>query len=85
MFWSVIIESKNGLGEETTFEFKYIPDISKRTQMEDAVATGERQPGIERRNLQAFIIGCGLFGFLGFLGWRTVSALVNGCRHVFQH
>lgn len=84
MLWSVIIESKNGLGEETTFEFKYIPDLSKRTQMEDATKTGLKQPGIERKSLQAFIFGCCLFCFAGFWGWRAVSALIDGCTHVFQ-
>lgn len=84
MFWSVIVESKNGLGKETTFDFKYIPDLSKRTQIEDATKTGVKQPGIERRNLQAFIIGCSLFSFAGYLGWRAMSALVDGCTRALS-
>lgn len=35
--WKVIVESENGLGgTESAFEFKYIPDLSKRTLREDA-------------------------------------------------
>ena len=64
------------------FEFKYIPDLTKQTQMEDAAETGVRQPGIERRNLQAFVIGCGLVGFMVYLSWSAAGALANGCARV---
>jgi len=72
IFWRVIVEDKQGLGEETTFDFKYIPDLSKSTQMEDAPETGIKQSGIERRNLQALIVGCALLAFAGYLGFKTM-------------
>lgn len=77
IFWQVIIKNRTGLGDETSFDFKYIPDLSKKTQMEDALETGVRKAGIERRNLQALGIGCILFGLAGFLGLKIVAAVVK--------
>ena len=71
------MENKNGLGEETTFDFKYIPDLSKITKMEDAEESGVRSPGIERRNLQALAIGCGLLSLAGYLGFKILGAVVG--------
>lgn len=75
IFWNVIVENKQGLGEETTFDFKYIPDLSKRTRMEDAPETGIKQSGIERRNLQSLMIGAALLAFAGYLGFKITVYL----------
>ena len=80
IFWAVIIESKGGLGAETTFDFKYVPDLSKMTQMEDPEESGLRHPGVERRNLQAFILGCGLLAVCGYLGLRVTGSLCSAMR-----
>lgn len=77
VFWQVIIKNKSGLGEETTFDFKYIPNLSKKTQMEDALEPGIKKAGIERRNLQALGIGCIMFALAGFFGLRIVAAVIN--------
>ena len=77
IFWAVIIESKGGLGAETTFDFKYIPELSKRTQMEDLDDCGLKQSGVERRNLQVFGIGCVLFSICGYIGLRVTSFIVR--------
>ena len=69
----MIVEGQDGLGEETTFDFKYIPDLQKTTVMEESDKTGLKHAGIERRNLQALIIGCGVFGFVSILGVKLVS------------
>lgn len=83
VFWKVIVESEDGLGEETNFEFKYIPNLSKKTRMEDAVETGITQPGVERRNLQAFFVGCLLFGAVAFISLRIGAAVVQGLMSVW--
>ena len=67
---------KSGLGEETTFDFKYIPDLSKKTQMEDALEPGMKNAGIERRNLQALGIGCIMFALASFFGLKIVAAVM---------
>lgn len=77
VFWQVIVNNKSGLGEETTFDFKYIPDLSKKTQMEDASETGVKKAGIERRNLQALGIGCFLIPLAGFFGLKVLAAIVK--------
>lgn len=71
LFWKVIVEDKQGLGEETTFDFKYIPNLSKSTQMEDAPNIVNKQSGIERRNLQAVVFGFALFALVGYFGCKV--------------
>ena len=77
IFWAVIIESKGGLGAETTFDFKYIPELSKRTQMEDLDASVLQPSAVERRNLQVFGIGCVFLGICGYIGLRVTSSIVK--------
>lgn len=57
------------------FEFKYIPDLSRKTQMEDGIQSRVKKAGIEERNLQALSIGCILFIFVGFFGLKMVPAI----------
>ena len=71
------MENKNGLGEETTFDFKYLPDLSKMTKMEDVEESGIKAPGTERRNLLALFIACGLLGVAGFVGFRILWAVAR--------
>lgn len=77
MFWQIIIKNKSGLGEETTFDFKYIPNLSKKTQMEDALDPGPEEAGLERRNLQALGIGCVLLALAGVLCFKVVTAVIT--------
>jgi len=77
IFWAVIIENKGGLGEETVFEFKYIPDLSKKTRREDPDDTGLKQPGVERRNLQAFAVGCCILVMLCYFWIRLFGSMLT--------
>lgn len=81
IFWAVIIESKGGLGAETTFDFKYVPELSKTTQMEDPEESGLKHPGVERRNLQAFILGCGFLVVCGYAGLSVTRSLFSAVRN----
>ncbi|KAL8667120.1 MAG: hypothetical protein Q9202_001042 [Teloschistes flavicans] len=54
IIWAVIVEDKQGLGEETVFDFKHIPALSKTTKAEKARSTSAARNGTERRNLRAF-------------------------------
>jgi Na+/H+-translocating membrane pyrophosphatase len=45
--------------------------------MEDAPSTGIKARGIERRNLQALVIGCVLIGVAGYLGLKVVVAVAK--------
>ena len=59
------------------FDFKYIPDISKETQMEDALTSDLKEAEIERRNLQALGIGCVVFALVAVLGLKIWATVVN--------
>lgn len=43
--------------------------------MEDAPSTGIKAKGIERRNLQALVIGCGLIGLVGYISLKVAVAV----------
>ena len=77
----MIIENKGGLGAETTFDFKYVPELSKTTQMEDPEESGLKHPGVERRNLQAFILGCSFLAICGYVGLSVTRYLFSGLRN----
>ncbi|MCJ1352196.1 MAG: hypothetical protein MMC33_002180 [Icmadophila ericetorum] len=76
VLWKVIVEGKYGLGEETVFDYKYIPDYQKMTEKEEAEMSGLKMPGVERRNLQTFVLSCGFLGVAGWVGIKIVRALV---------
>ena len=73
----MIIESKSGLGEESIFDFKYIPDFSKKTQKEEPGVVKPKQSATERRNLQAIVIACCLLMSIGYVGIKVL-------RYIYQ-
>ena len=77
LFWEVIINQENGLGEESTFEFKYIPDLSRKTQMDNALEPGAKHNGTEQRNLQALGIGCSVIALVGFFCLKILAAVMD--------
>lgn len=74
-FWKLIVESETGLGgEESSFEFKYIPDLSRRmTVREDAVVDGKMGKGVERRNAGVFGVAVLVCVGMGWEVWRVWS------------
>lgn len=80
IFWAVIVENKHGLGEETVFDFKYIPDYHLKTGAEELVQTGVRQPGVERRNLKTLLVALGAVGVVTYGSIWVVSGMY---RRVF--
>lgn len=79
VFWRVIVESEYGLGKETAFEFKYVPELGKRTRREDATGkqSGIGYEGVERRNLQAFAAGCVVVVVGSLLGFKIMGLVVR--------
>ena len=75
--WAIIVESKVGLGQESMFEFKYIPDMSKMTGREDSAKTDVTNQGIERRNLKAFLCGCFILTMVSYLAFKTLVEVVR--------
>ena len=71
-----------GLGQETCFDFKYIPELSKTTRMEEPPEISIRGAGVERRNLGAFIAGCCLFSAISFIGLNVALAVTRSVAAV---
>ncbi|KAL9592857.1 MAG: hypothetical protein Q9219_007717, partial [cf. Caloplaca sp. 3 TL-2023] len=58
IIWAIIIEDKHGLGQESMFEFKYVPNLSKTTKLERSSSNTIQKNAVEKRNLRAFVLGC---------------------------
>lgn len=71
------------MGEETNFEFKYIPSLDTTTSMGDYVSTG-KESEVERRNLQAFVIGSTIMGLLSVIGLRLTWGAFGGLRSLWM-
>ncbi|KAK4940787.1 hypothetical protein LTR10_019180 [Elasticomyces elasticus] len=77
VFWQVIVEGKFGLGEETVFDFKYIPDFNVVTARGGDEQVAKKEVGIERRNLNTLLIATGCLVAIGYVGVKITSALVS--------
>ncbi|KAI1611671.1 hypothetical protein EDD37DRAFT_425146 [Exophiala viscosa] len=77
VFWQVIVEGKFGLGEETVFDFKYIPDFNVATARGGDEQAAKKEVGIERRNLNTLLIASGCLVAIGYVGVKVTSALVS--------
>jgi predicted secreted protein len=70
------VENKtHGLGAETCFDFKYIPDFHTSTILEGLEETGPMEPGIERRNLRTLIIASTI---VSIASWYGVKMALKG-------
>jgi len=87
IFYAVIIKNEtHGLGEETNFDFKYIPDFHTNTEKGESEFPVQKPKGegIERRNLQTFVfatVAVGITSWLGFsLAWGLAGNLLQSLR-----
>ena len=77
IFWLVIVEGKYGLGEETVFDFKYVPDYNVTTVRGDDSETKSKESGIERRNLTTLLIAVGCTGVVAYCGLRIAAGMLR--------
>lgn len=80
LFWKVIISKEGGLGEETNFDFKYVPEFSVlTTEMGAEKREGLKTKGVERRNFITLLIMGAVFGMGSYwavnTGMRVLAAL----------
>lgn len=60
-FWDVIVKAKWGLAnEETTFDFKYVPEYNTLTELGKHEERKLKRSGIESRNLKTFVVFAGV-------------------------
>jgi hypothetical protein len=85
VFYQIIVHSKYGLkGEETTFDFKYVPEYSTITEMGECEEEKQDYSAVEQRNLKTFVIATGLFaGLLGASLFVTGKVVAGVVRAVF--
>jgi len=61
VFWDVIVKAKWGLAnEETTFDFKYVPEYDTLTELGKHEERKVTKSAIESRNLRTFAIFAGI-------------------------
>ena len=77
-FWFMIVDSKSGLeGQQTRFEFKYVPDFATLTEMDKNEEGKGRDPGIERRNLKWLLIGVSFVTAMGWCGMKLARGMIG--------
>ncbi|OAT07012.1 hypothetical protein, variant 3 [Blastomyces gilchristii SLH14081] len=69
-FWKIILDEKIGLGEETKFDFKYVPGYDLTTEQGGKVERIKQNFGIE------------LLGFLGLAGATVTTAAMGTIGYV---
>lgn len=78
VFYKIVVESKYGLeGKETMFDFKYVPEFSTITEMNDGKEVRPRMRGVETRNLKWLVLGVGVLVGFTWIGLRVVSGIVR--------
>ncbi len=78
VFYAIIVESKYGLaGTETLFDFKYVPEFSTITEMNEGKEVRPKMRGVERRNLKTLLIAVGVLGVVAWCGVKVVTGVVR--------
>jgi len=76
------VENKtHGLGEETDFDFKYIPNYSTTTELGEYEVSHRKETSIERRNLRTLVVFSAVVGLFSYVGMRTTWGIVAGLRN----
>ena len=79
VFYAIVVESKYGLeGNETNFDFKYVPEFSTVTELNDSKEQRPNMRGVETRNLKWLLYGVGGLGLAGYMSYRVTTAVIGG-------
>jgi len=77
-FYNVIVNTKYGLkGEESTFDFKYVPEYSTITEMGECEEEKATYSHVERRNLKTVVVAVGLMGVGALVALKVASGIVR--------
>lgn len=80
VFYQLIVHTSYGLkGQESTFDFKYVPEYSTITEMGECEEEKTRYSHVESRNLKTFVVGVGVLA----LGTLVTVRVVGGLWKVF--
>ncbi|KOS46182.1 hypothetical protein ACN38_g2843 [Penicillium nordicum] len=76
-YYNLILDEKMGLGEESRFEFKYMPSLTRTTHLGEQRKTKFEKPGIEslaRLGLLAAFTAAVTFGMGFIFAWRLIPS-----------
>lgn len=76
-YYNLILDEKMGLGEESRFEFKYVPSLTRTTRLGEQRKTKFEKPGIEslaRLGLLAAFTAAVTFGMGFIFAWRLIPS-----------
>ena len=73
----MIIQNEHGLGQESVFEFKYIPEFHTTTELGESEEVGLKQLGVERRNLKTLIVAILVMFTVIYFSIRVAVTCVN--------
>jgi len=77
-FYDVIVNAKYGLkGEETKFDFKYVPEYSTITEMGECQEEKVTYSHVEQRNLKTFVVAIGVVSIGAFVAFKVASGIVR--------
>ena len=78
VFYNIIVHSKYGLkGEETMFDFKYVPEYSTITALGESDEEKRPFSGVESRNRNTFLIGLAVVGIGSWMAFGLARAVVR--------
>jgi len=78
LFYQIIVHSKYGLkGEETKFDFKYVPEYETITQMGECEEDKNMTSGVESRNRNTFLIGVAVFGIGTWITFKIAGGVLR--------
>jgi hypothetical protein len=84
VFYKIIVHTKYGLkGEETKFDFKYVPEYETITEMGECVEEKTGESGIEKRNFRTFLVGVGVMAVGTYVGVRLAGTVLRSVCSLF--
>ena len=76
--YAIFVHSKFGLqGEETKFDFKYVPEYSTITAMGECEEERAEHSHVESRNLKTFVVGVGVLAVGAWVATRLASGILR--------
>jgi len=77
LLWALIVDHKSGLGGETVFDFKYIPEFNFITPRGSDEQAKMKESGVERRSLNTLLIATGCLAFASYVGVKITFGLIG--------
>ena len=78
VFYNIIVHSKYGLkGEETRFDFKYVPEYSTITELGECEEEKATHSYVESRNRNTFLVAITVMGFGTWVVYRAASGILR--------